>query len=82
MADMPQQVQLLSDILGRPVRAFRLGSASALGTALLSGAVDRERYSAKTRPRAFKPSERAMRYNEIYANYVAQFPAGESGSRL
>lgn len=47
MADMPQQVQLLSDILGRPVRAFRLGYASALGTALLSGAVDRERYSVK-----------------------------------
>jgi len=41
MADVPQQCQLLADVIGLPVQAFRLSSASAVGAALLTGLINR-----------------------------------------
>ena len=77
MAEIPEESQLLADIAGRPVRAFALDSASAVGAALLSGLIDCERYFAKTKAAIYSPSEQSQRYNEIYGRYVAQFPAAE-----
>lgn len=76
IAGIPQELQLLSDIIGRPVHAFRLDSASAIGATLLTGLIDSKKYFANTRPAVFTPGQRSKRYNEIYARYVAQFPAG------
>jgi xylulokinase len=75
MADIPQQSQLLADVLGRPVHAFKLNSASAVGAALLSGLIDREKYLENTKPKIFRPSQKKVRYDALYANYAAQFPA-------
>jgi len=74
MADMPEEAELLADITGRPVHAFRLGSASAIGAALLSGRIDQEKHFAKAKTFLLKPSEQSQLYSEIYAKYVAQFP--------
>lgn len=76
IADIPQELQSLSDIIDRPVHTFRLDSASAIGATLLTGLVDSKKYFATTRPAVFTPGQRSKRYNEIYARYAAQFPAG------
>ncbi len=75
MAEVPQQSQLLADILGRPVHALRLSSASAVGAALLSGLIETRKYSENTQAIVFPPSRRKILYNALYAKYVAQFPA-------
>jgi len=75
MAEIPAEAQLLADIVGRPVHAFRLGSASAIGAALVSGMINCERYFKKTKALLLSPGEQSQHYNEIYAKYVAQFPA-------
>jgi xylulokinase len=79
ITDIPEELQLLADILGRPVHALKLGSASAVGAALISGLVDNKKYFEQTRAVVFTASEHSHRYNEVYARYIAQFPAGASG---
>lgn len=69
------ELQILSDVLGRPVHAFELESASALGVALLTGLVDRQKYFSKRKAVVRKPTKHSDRYNELYARYVAHFPA-------
>jgi xylulokinase len=76
IADIPEELQLLADIIGRPVHAFRLDSAAAIGATLLTGLIDSKKYFANTRPAVFTPGQRSKCYDEIYAKYVAQFPAG------
>ena len=76
IADIPQELQLLADIIDRPVHAFRLDSAAAIGAALLTGLIDSKKCFANTRPAVFTPGQRSKHYNEIYARYVAQFPTG------
>ena len=76
IADIPQELQLLADIIGRPVHAFRLDSAAAMGAILLTGMIDSKKWFANTRPAVITPGQRSKRYNEGYAKYVAQFPAG------
>jgi hypothetical protein len=78
MAGIPQELQLLVDIIGRPAHAFRLDSAPAIGATLLTGLIDSKKYFANTKPAVFTPGQRSKRYNEIYARYVAQFPASAS----
>ena len=75
MAKIPQQSQLLADVLGRTVHAFRLSSASAVGAAMLSGLVDTRKYSDNTKVIIVRPSRRKILYNALYAKYVAQFPS-------
>ena len=75
MAEVPPQCQLLADILGRPVHAFRLSSASAVGAALLSGLIQTGKCFQNIGPIIFRPSQRKLRYNELYTKYVAQFPS-------
>lgn len=75
MAEVPQQSQLLADILGRPVHAFRLSSASAIGAALLSGLINNKKYSESTKSIIFQPSRRKLLCKVLYSKYVAQFPA-------
>jgi xylulokinase len=79
ITDIPEELQLLADILGRPVHALKLGSASAVGAALITGLIDNKKYFAKTRAAVFTASERSHRYNEVYARYIARFPAGGRG---
>jgi xylulokinase len=75
MTDIPEESQMLADILGRPVHAFTMESASAVGTALLTGFIDHKKYFAKITPMVFNPSKQTRHYHEIYARYIAQFPA-------
>lgn len=75
MAEVPPQCQLLADILERPVHAFRLSSASAVGAALLSGLIDARKYFENTKPIIFRPSRRKLLYDKLYAAYVVLFPA-------
>ena len=76
IADIPPELQLLADIIGRPVHAFRLDSAAAIGATLLTGLIDRKKYFVNTRPTVFTPGPRSKCYNAIYARYVAQVPVG------
>ncbi len=76
IAEIPEELQLLADIIGRPVHAFRLDSAPAIGATLLTGLINSKKYFAKIRPAVFRPGQRSRRYNEIYARYVVQFPMG------
>jgi xylulokinase len=76
ITDIPEELQMLSDILGRPVHAFRLESASAVGAALLTGLIDKKKYFANTKAVVFTASERADFYTGVYARYIAQFPTG------
>lgn len=75
MAEIPQQSQLLTDILGRPVHAFKLSSASAVGAALLSGLIDSQKYRENTKPTVFRPSKHKVLYEALFAKYATQFPA-------
>jgi xylulokinase len=79
ITDIPEELQLLADILGRPVHALKLRSASAVGAALITGLIDTKKYFAKTRAAVFTASEQSHRYNEVYARYIAQFPVGGCG---
>jgi xylulokinase len=76
IADIPQELQMLADIIGRPAHAFRLGSAPAIGATLLTGLIDSKKYFANLKPAVFTPGQRSKRYNQLYARYVGQFPAG------
>jgi len=69
VADIPQEAQLLADVTRRPVHAFRLDSASAVGATLLSGLIDIKTYFVNAKPAVFKPSQRTKCYDEIYAKY-------------
>ncbi|MFZ1052549.1 MAG: FGGY-family carbohydrate kinase [Candidatus Sulfotelmatobacter sp.] len=80
MAEIPQQSQLLADILGQPVDAFRLSSASAVGAALLSGLIDRKKYFNRTKAIVFRPSQKKVLYDVLYAKYTAQFPAAAASA--
>lgn len=75
MADLPLQSQMLADILDRPVHAFQMESASAVGAAMLSGLIDTRKYSEETRPIILRPTPRKYLYHALYAKYVSQFPA-------
>jgi xylulokinase len=74
IADIPEELKILADILGRPVQAFRLESASAVGAALVTGMIDTRKYSVRTKPVQFSAGEHSQLYNEAYARYVARFP--------
>jgi xylulokinase len=69
IADIPPELQLLADVIGRPVHAFRLDSASAVGATLLSGLIDIKAHFINAKPVVFKPSQRTKCYDEIYAKY-------------
>lgn len=73
MADIPQQSQLLADILQQPVRAFRLDSASAAGAALLSGRIDRQSYLDHIKTTSYHPTNRKVTYTRLYEDYKARF---------
>jgi xylulokinase len=77
MAEVSPQCQLLADILGGPVHAFRLTSASAVGAALLSGMINARKYAENTKPIVFRASPRKSLYNALFAKYVAQFPESQ-----
>jgi xylulokinase len=77
MADIPQQCQLLADVIGRPVQAFRLSSASAAGVVLLTGRINREKYFKNIRSTVFSPTEQKARYDELYAQYSAEFMSAD-----
>ena len=76
IAGIPQELQLLADIIARPVHAFRLDSAAAMGATLLTGLIDSKKYFANTKPVVFTPGRQSKHYKEIYARYIAQFPTG------
>ena len=78
VADIPQELQLLADVIGRPVHAFRLDSASALGATLLSGLIDIKTHFLNAKSAVFKPSQRSQCYDEIYAKYVLDGSALDS----
>jgi xylulokinase len=80
MADVPQQSQLLADILQRPVCAFRLESASAAGAALLSDRIDRQTYLDNIKTEFFRPTRRSSQYAQLYEDYKARF--SDSGATL
>ena len=73
MADVPQQSQLLADILQRPVSSFRLESASAAGAALLSDRIDRQTYLDNITTEFYRPNDRSSHYAELYEDYKARF---------
>jgi xylulokinase len=77
IADIPLELQLLADVIGRPVHAFRLASASAVGATLLSGLIDIKAHFINAKPVVFKPSQRTKCYDEIYAKYTVR--SGVSG---
>jgi FGGY family of carbohydrate kinases, C-terminal domain len=66
MAEIPQQSQLLADILGRPVHAFRFSSASAVGAALLGGLIDTKKYFEHSKATVFRPSKHRLVFNALY----------------
>ncbi len=72
-AESPEESQMLADILGRAVHIIKLESASAVGAALLSDAIDQREYFANKKWIVFKASGHAHVYNELYAKYVAQW---------
>ena len=77
-AGIPEELQLLADITGHPIHGFALGSASAIGAALVSDVVDSAEYFAKRKALVLNPGEQSQSYNEIYARYIAQFSAAET----
>lgn len=79
ITNIPEELQLLADILRRPVHALKLASASAIGAALVTGLVDNKKYFAKTKAVVFTAREQSHLYNEVYARYIEQFPAGSCG---
>jgi xylulokinase len=78
VASIPSELQLLADVIGRPVHAFRLESASAVGATLLSGLIDIKTHFANAKPAVFTPGLRSKSYDEIYAKYMLDRPAFNS----
>ena len=72
IADIPPEMQLLADVIGRPVHAFRIESASAVGATLLSGLIDIKAHFINAKSVVFKPSQRTKCYDEIYAKYTVR----------
>jgi xylulokinase len=70
IADTPQELQLLADVIGRPVHAFRRDSASAVGATLLTGLIDMKAYFVNAKPAVFTPSQQSKSYDELYAKYI------------
>jgi len=70
IADIAQELQLLADVIGRPIHAFRLDSASAVGATLLSGLIDINKHLGNAKSAVFTPTRRSQSYDEIYARYV------------
>jgi sugar (pentulose or hexulose) kinase len=79
-AEIPEELQLLADITGHPIHAFALGSASAIGAALVSEVIDSAKYFAKRKALVLNPGEQSQSYNEIYARYIAKFSATDARS--
>ncbi len=76
MVENLTDLQILADILGTSVHAYKLDSASAIGAALLTGFVDEEAYFNEIRASVFSPTTKNTGcYDEVYARYLAQFPA-------
>jgi xylulokinase len=71
----PAELQILTDILGKPVHAVKVESASAMGAALMTGRIDFDTYFANTKARVLEPTNHTHRYNESYARYLVEFPA-------
>jgi hypothetical protein len=82
MAENPADLQMLADVLGRTVHACKLDSASAIGAALLTGFVDEDAYFSEIRKSVFSPTNNTRRYDQVYARYIAQFPAATWGRHL
>jgi sugar (pentulose or hexulose) kinase len=75
MAENPADSQILADILDRPVHAYKLPSASAVGAALLTGFADQKTYFSEMTPSAFSSNTKNTRcYDELFASYIEQFP--------
>jgi sugar (pentulose or hexulose) kinase len=72
-------LQLLADILGRPVEGWRLESASAIGAALLTGLADQNKYFMNARTVGLEPSRNSRRYQDLYAKYIAEIPTASEG---
>jgi len=70
IADIRPEVQLLADVIGRPIHAFRLDSASAVGAALLTGVIDVKAHFVNAKPTVFTPSNRSKSYDGLYARYI------------
>ncbi|MBV8050125.1 MAG: hypothetical protein JOZ80_02980 [Acidobacteriaceae bacterium] len=69
------ELQILTDILGKPVHAVKLESASAMGAALLTNTIDFRTYLTNTKTFDLESTKYNNRYNEVYARYVAEFSA-------
>ncbi len=69
-------LQILADVLGRNVHAYKFASASAIGAALLTDFVDEEAYFREIKAEVFSRTERnTCCYDEVYVRYIEQFPA-------
>ena len=66
-------LQLLADILGRPVEGWKLESASAIGAALLTGLVDQHNYFMNTKTVVLDPTKNSHCYRDLYAKYIRRF---------
>jgi sugar (pentulose or hexulose) kinase len=78
IADIRPELQLLADVIGRPVHAFRSDSASALGASLLSGLIDIKTHFVNAKPSVYTPSNRSKSYDELYARYILDRTAFDS----
>lgn len=78
VADIPQELQLLADVIGRPIHVFRLDSASAVGATLLTGLIDINKHLGNAKPAVVTPSQRSKSYDEIYAKYILDRTAFDS----
>jgi xylulokinase len=74
IAAIPAELQLLADVLGKPVHAYKLDSASAMGAALVSGLINKDKYQENTKATVFQPTQQSTLYNIIYGRYLVQFP--------
>lgn len=74
-------LQILTDILGKPLHAVKLESASAMGAALLTGSVRLGKGFANAKTVILKPTAHTHLYSELYARYVSEFPARYPGQK-
>jgi sugar (pentulose or hexulose) kinase len=72
-AASPASLQMLADILARPVEAFPHLSPAAVGAALLARPSQPASRPARIRPRV-EPGAAAAHYEAIYRRYLALFP--------
>jgi sugar (pentulose or hexulose) kinase len=74
MAESKPSLQMLADILRRPVEPFAFLSPAAVGAALLApGARPARRPPAKSHA-SFTPGAAAGEYDVLYRRYLALFP--------